>query len=387
MTEIKGVHKVNRLAITIAVLIAALYTPAFSDCSDATRYNNGTKMLLKEGSDSLFCTYDNDGTVEYSYSEGGESWSSPDTVASGNDYPAIAADSTGQRWIIAHEPPDGMGYQHQYLYTGQGWSLMTQIYESQDPIGPASIAGGTSTADNFIYAAFLVTGQTANGDTYSVVLTKHRVAGGQSSVAACTLAARFGDVLHPQQYLGDPAVAVEPYKADSNRIFVVWVRDGTIYYSSCVDGRGPEIAPNWTMNVGLSSSALSKHPSISAERGRVVVAWRQGTTGDIYARQRLSGTWGDPVMLSDNDLVVSDWPTVALGGAVVVAWEEWITAYDHDIFACIDYDDVNLLNIADNGTISSYPHVVLQPDGEDLYLHTFWSEPDWAVDHDKLNLW
>jgi hypothetical protein len=381
MTEIKGVHKVNRLAITVAVLTAALYAPAFSINSDATRCNNGAKLLLKEGSDSLFCTYDNDGTVEYSYSVGGESWSSPASVASGQDYPAIAADSTGRRWIIAHEPPDVMGYEHQYLYTGQDWSLMTQIYESQDPIGPASIAGGTSTVAHFIYAAFLVTDTAANPDAYYVVLTKHKL-GDQSTVAACTLNVAYG----PSHWLGDPAVAVEPYTADSNRVYVVWERDGTIYYSCCVDGRGSGIAASWTSNVGLSSSAMADHPSINAERGRVVVAWVQGTTGDIYARQRLSGTWGNPVMLSDNDLVVSDWPTVALGDAVVVAWEEWITAYDHDIFACIDYDDVNLLNIADNGSISSYPHVVLQPDGENLYLHTFWSEPDWAVDHDKLDI-
>jgi hypothetical protein len=370
----------QRLAIAITVMIVALSVPA-SASSDATRYNNGAKMLLKEGSDSLFCTYDYNGTVKYSCSEGGESWSSPASVASGQDYPAIAADSTGRRWIIAHKPDDIMGYEHQYLYTGAGWSSMTQLYESQDAIGPASIAGGTSAAAHFIYAAFLVTGQTVNGDTYSVVLTKHKV-GDQSTVAACTLAAAGPD--HP---LGDPAVAVEPYTADSNRVYVVWERDGTIYYSYCVDGRGSGIAASWTSNVGLSSSAMADHPSINAERGRVVVAWVQGTTGDIYARQRLSGTWGNPVMLSDNDLVVSDWPTIALGDAVVVAWEEWITAYDHDVLACVDYDDVNLLNIADNSTISSYPHVVLQPDGEDLCLHTFWSEPDWTVDHDKLNLW
>jgi hypothetical protein len=372
----------QRLAIAITVMIVALSVPA-SASSDATRYNNGAKMLLKEGSDSLFCTYDSNGTVKYSCSEGGESWSSPTSVASGQDYPAIAADSTGRRWIIAHDPPDTMGYEHQYLYTGQGWSLMTQIYESQDPIGPASIAGGTSTVAHFVYATFLVMTDPEQGPiTYSVVLTKHRL-GDESTVAACTLNVAYG----PLHWLGNPAVAVEPYKADSNRIFVVWERDGTIYYSCCVDGRGSEIAASWTSNVGLSSSAMARHPSINAERGRVVVAWVQGTTGDVYARQRLSGTWGSPVNLSNTEYVTSDWPTIALGDAVVVAWEEWITAYDHDVLACVDYDDVNLLNIADNSAISSYPHVVLQPDGEDVYLHTFWSEPDWTVDHDKLNLW
>jgi len=372
----------NRLAITIAVLIVALCTPAFSSYSDATRINNGAKLLLKEGSDSLFCSYDNDGMVEYSYSVGGESWSSPASVASGQDYPAIAADSTGRRWIIAHEPPDVMGYEHQYLYTGAGWSSMTQLYESQDAIGPASIAGGTSTVAHFIYAAFLVTDTAANPDAYYVVLTKHKL-GDQSTVAACTLNIAYA----PYEHLGDPAVAVEPYDPDYNRVYVAWEREGLIYCSYCLDGRGSGISSSWTSNVPLSdTNYVSRHPCIGADRDRVVIAWAQGSPPDIYARERLSGTWGNAADLSNSVSDSSDYPTIALGDKAVVAWEEAVSVNDHDIYACIDFDDDGILNIADNATVSSYPHVVLHPDGEDLYLHTFWSEPNWAVGRDKLEL-
>jgi hypothetical protein len=371
----------KRLAISIAVIIVALYTPA-SASSNATKINNGAKLLLKEDTDSLFCVWDSLGHVMYAYSEGGESWSSSVDVTTGRDHPAIAADSTGRRWLIAHKPREGNGYEYQYLYyfSGGQWGSVVSLYEDgSDLIGPASLAGGTSLVTNFIYAAFRVKNTTANPDEYRIVLVKYNGA----TISACTLNTAYA----PSESLGDPAVAVEPYKADSNRIYVVWERQGIIYYSSCVDGRGSGIADNWTSNVGLSSIyAVSHHPCVNAERDRIVVAWAQGNTPDIYARQSLSGTWQDADNLSNSAFYASDWPTIALGDTEVVAWEETRSDTDHDIFVCVGFNDGLLGNIADNSTISSYPHVVVQPDGEDLYLNTFWSEPSWAVGHDKLDI-
>jgi len=75
-----------------------------------------------------------------------------------------------------------------------------------------------------------------------------------------------------------------------------------------------------------------------------------------------------------------------------VAWEEHRSTTDYDILACIDFDDT--LNIADNATVSSYPHVLFQNktsgDTAIPYLHAVWSEAPEAnvyeVGYNKLNL-
>jgi hypothetical protein len=199
-------------------------------------------------------------------------------------------------------------------------------------------------------------------------------------VAACTVAAG--------KHLGDPAIAVEPYNADSNRVHVTWEDGGSIKYAVMLDRRSSSSFGYVALMDGSLASDTAYHPSINADRGRVVVAWAQGITPDIYACQRATGggTWEDAVNLSNSVNDASDWPTIALGDAVVVAWEETRSVNDHDIKVCIDYDPADTINIADNATISSYPHVVLQPDDEHLYLHTFWSEPGCSVGHDKLDL-
>jgi hypothetical protein len=363
----------QRLVIAITVMIVALSVPALAS-SDATKINNGAKLMLREATDSLFCTYNSNGTVKYSYSEGGDVWNYPVDVDNGVDYPAIAADSTGRRWLVARKPRvgnNGPDAQRIYYFSNGIWGSVQTLYESTDELGPAGLAGGTSVVADFVYAAFLITARQSSAKY--VVLIKYSV----DATAVCTLATGSD--------LGDPSVAVEPYKADSNRVYVVWENNGVIYHGGCLDGRGSGFADQWLSTLPLSdTNAVSYHPCVNADRGRVVVAWAQGGTPDIYARQRLSGTWQDWDNLSNSANYASDWPTIALGDAVAVAWEEAVSAYDHHIDACIDFGSVT--NIADNATVLSYPHIVLHPDGSDLYLHTFWSEPSWAVGHDKLDI-
>jgi len=352
--------------------------------SDATKWNNGAKLVQKTGSDSLFSVYsDHDNAVVFARSANGDTWQR-EIVAMSRDYPAIAADSTGQHWVVAHKAGSGNqnSVQELYHFNGGMWSAETLYSASgSDTLGPASLTGASSTTTGIVYAAFRLR-TTGLGGTSRIILTKSN----GTTVAACTLATGAG--------LGDPAVAVEPYKADSDRVYVVWENSDVIWYCMDVDGRGSGIAPMWTSG-GLSDLLeTAEHPSVNAERDRVVAAWAQGTPAEIYARQCLSGTWQTASNLSNTANDASDYSTIAMGDTVVVAWQETRSGgADFDILAGINFGDTTL-NIADNATFSKYPHVVFQNkvSGDTCipYLHTIWSdEPSvsyYEVGYNKLNL-
>jgi hypothetical protein len=376
MIEIKGVHIMQRLAITIAVIMGVLFTPAFSANSIATRINNGSKLMLKEGTDSLFYVYGNSsGAVKLASGVGG-SWTE-EQVVSLRDYPAIAADSTGKRWVAVRQSAlqeGDLAVQEVYYKSGGSWIAETLYSKQGDAItiGPPSIAGASSTTTGVVYVAFRSEDKPwPNRD--SIILTKYN---------GTTKASR--KVVDASD-LGDPAIAVEPYKTDSFIVHVTWEDGGVIKHAYCVDGTGSGI-PALTTWVGTVSDPNEEafHPSISADRGRVVIAWSQDSPPDVYARERLLGTWGLEANQSDS-YTASDYATIALGDAVVVAWEEASSASDHDIWGHVDFArDITIHNC---NAISAYPHVTLQPfDGTHLYLHTVWSEPDYAVGYNRIDL-
>jgi hypothetical protein len=349
---------------------------------DATRANNGSKLLRKEAGDSLYAAYqDADGTVMYAYSAAGDSWHR-EVLATSRSYPAIAADSTGKRWVVARTA-DGSLPAAQYLYYQSGGSWTSQsLYSGWDLLGPASLAGASSTTTGIAYAAFKVTGMS----TKLIVLTKFN----GTTVAACTLATGSN--------FGDPSVAVEPYKTDSDHVHVTWEDAGVVKYRMDTDGRSSGIANKWTSVVSLSDAQVtSHHPCINADRDQIVAAWAQGATADIYYRKRSTDSaynnWDAAVNLSNTANNASDWPTIAMGDTVVVAWQEARTGgTDFDILACVNFGDT--LNIADNATVSGYPHVLFynKASGDTAipYLHTVWSETPSAsyyeVGYNKLNL-
>jgi hypothetical protein len=373
----------RRLTVSIAVTIAALCSSSFG-IDYATQYNNGPKLMLKEGTDSLFRTYNYYGLVMHAYSEGGISWYA-DLVAAGHDCPAIAADSTGKRWIVARKPQTLLNYDQQdlYYFSGGSWQSVTLYTAGSQTktLGPASLAGASSTTTGIVYAAFGLTNNSTGAG--NIILTKFN----GTTVDACTLA-------NFQYGVGDPAVAIEPYTADSNRIHVVWEdpTDENIRYARGVDGRSSEITPYiLTTDTGISGGGKSRHAGIGADRERIVVAWEKRVAQDpdiydVYAREQSAGVWQAMQNLSNNANYSSEYPTVAIGDTVVVAWDEAISAGDHDIYACINFDPNDIENIADDDTFSFFPHVALQDAGDELYLHTIWSEPDYVVGYDKLDL-
>jgi hypothetical protein len=241
--------------------------------ANATAYNSGCK-LIRQG-DSLFSVYgDLDGSIVYAWSATGDSWQRA-IMATSRDNPAIAEDSTGKRWVVMHKQPLGMynGVQEAYYRNGSSWTGPETLYTAgaAAPIGRASVAGASSTTSSIAYATFLTT----SGVNKSVVLAKFN----GTVVSTYTVATGTS--------LGDPAIAVEPYKTDSDHVHVTWEDNGAIKYCMDTDGRGTGIASKWTAAYTLTGGGVvGHHPSIGANRSRIVVAWAQGTTADIYGRKR-----------------------------------------------------------------------------------------------------
>ena len=353
--------------------------------SDATKYNNGAKFLRKADNDSLFAVYaDLDNAVMYAYSATGDTWQRS-VMATGRESPAIAEDSSGMRWVVVTKPFLGMGYSVQELYyrSGSSWVGPETLYtNAMATLGPASLAGASDTSTGIAYAAFLTT----SGMSKSLILAKFN----GSTVSTYTVATGAS--------LGNPSLTVEPYLADSDRVHVSWEDDGVIKYRMDTDGRSSSIANNWTATVTLSDAQVtSQHPCINSDGDQIVAAWAQGSPADIYSSKRSTDSaynnWDAAVNLSNTAQDPSDWPTIAMGDTVVVAWQELrLGGSDFDILACIDFGDT--LNIADNATFSTYPHILFQNkasgDTAIPYLHTIWSECPpanyYEVGYNKLNL-
>jgi len=352
----------------------------------ATASNAGSKLLRKSGSDSLLCLYaDEQGAVWYAWSAAGDSWKR-DQMAADRDYPALAEDSSGRRWAVLRGVEEGSsaGMIEAYFRSNSAWSEPLAIFTA-DPgktVGPPALAGASRTSGGIAYAVFKVEGQE---QTYTIKVAKFD----GSNLDTCTIASGSS--------LGDPSITVEPVCQDSDRIHVTWSDNGEVKCRTCMDSRSAEITGTWTSAVNLSGTqATSVHPFIAADREQVVVAWAEGDTADIFCCKRSTDSaynnWEDAANLSNTASKHSDYPTVAMGDTVVVAWEEHRSTTDYDILACIDFDDT--LNIADNATVSSYPHVLFQNktsgDTAIPYLHAVWSEAPEAnvyeVGYNKLNL-
>jgi len=354
--------------------------------ANATRANGGTKLVRKAGTDSLMCVYaDADGSVVYAWSATGDSWQR-EIMATGREYPAIAEDSSGKRWVVMRKPGVGMlpPVQEAYYRNGSSWTGPQNLYAvSGTTLRPASLSGSSYTESGIAYAAFIAT---ATGGTQSLILAKFD----GTNVSTCTVTTGTA--------LGDPALTVEPYKADSDHIHVTWVDDGTLKYAMDTDGRSTSIASTWTSPYSLTArGVVAAHPSINSDAGQIVVAWAQGSPTDVYARKRLTSStydnWNTAVNLSNTSQDGSDYPTVAMGDTIVVAWQETRGGgNDQDILASIDFGDT--VNIADNATFSGYPHVLFynKTSGDTTipYVLTIASETPEAsyyeVSFNKLNL-
>jgi hypothetical protein len=258
--------------------------------SDATKSNTGVKLVRKPGNDSLFCVFtDVDGAVWYARSAAGDSWKreAMNLEPPQCEWPAIAHDSTGRRWVVVHRTcTDKI---EAYYRLNSTWFGPENIFTADEnkTIGPAAMAG--TSAGGIAYAAFKVQG---DDPAYTIKVAKFDGA----NLDTCTIASGAN--------LGDPSITVEPVSQDSDRIHVAWEDNGEVKYRMNKDGRGVEIADHWTSTVNLSNTEdPSVHPFIAADRNQVVVAWAEGSTADIYSRKRSTSSaynnWENAVNLSN----------------------------------------------------------------------------------------
>ncbi|MEO0086228.1 MAG: FlgD immunoglobulin-like domain containing protein, partial [candidate division WOR-3 bacterium] len=128
---------------------------------------------------------------------------------------------------------------------------------------------------------------------------------------------------------------------------------------------------------------------------KLVLACAEGSTPEVYVRERATiddyDDWEETVNLSNTPNNGSDYPVVFLGDSVLVAWEERRNEEDYDVLACVNYGDT--VNLADNSTKTSFPHVLLQPTSSPeptVILHLIASENPkteyYEVSYSKLDL-
>jgi len=358
--------------------------------ANATRYNNGQKLVQKTGSDSLLAVYtDLDGAVMFARSATGDSWKRQ-VLAQDCEYPAIAYDGSGRLWAVMSY--NGNAYtraiEARYLNANGTWSNAQTVYSfsAQGSAGPVSIAPASDAGNPCCYAAF--TYDNGAGNRFLIV-------------------AKFDgdsirtDTITDGSNLGDPAIAVEP-DAQGDYLHLVWSEGGEVKYTMTesriqANNWNPGFPSAWRSAVNLSNSqAPSLHPVIEADENRVVVSWVEGVIPEILVRRRSTSdeynNWLGAVNLSNTQDYSSDYPTIGLGDTCLISWQEEGQNGDYDIMVSIEFGDP--LNIADNPTTSTYPQVLFEKkasgDTTIPYLHCIWSEAAgenyYEVRYQRLNL-
>jgi len=253
--------------------------------SAATRYNNGTKLMLEPGGDSLFAVYtDADGAVMYAFSASGDPWDREVIQDYYSKYPAIAQDSSGTRWILlVYDPPPqspsitaGVLAFHT---DGDSWVGPQRVHArpSKGSVGPVSLAAASDGSDPCAFATFLSTD--SSGRT-SVYLAKFD----GDSVRTAVVASGSG--------LSAPAIAAEPVSG-GDYLHLVWDDDTDIDYTmtdSVID------AGDWDRNlvltcrsaIGLTEGSEVDHPVVATDGEEVIAAWTEAIeeATEIHACKR-----------------------------------------------------------------------------------------------------
>ncbi len=320
--------------------------------ANATRSSNGAKLIRPQGSDSLHATYcDLSGGLYCASTPNGDSWQR-DVVTGGADYeyPAIAQDSTGMRWIVALTRNLASCFVRRFYLGDSAWSGGLDVFTADDPdaISNVSLAAVSDTTTPRAYAAFVVQ---VDENQRQLLLAKFDD-GGEFDV----------DTVAEGEDLCDPCLSVEAYQQDWDRVHLVWQSGGVVKYSMLTDSRNGALETNWEQAISLSGSSNSDlHPVIAADRDQVVAAWTHNGA-DIHVCHRSTADdyddWESAQNLTDSTSDTCDYATVSVGEQVVVAWEQTESSTDHDIMLSVNYGEP--LSVADDTTMATCPHVVYQ---------------------------
>ncbi len=351
----------------------------------ATRANNGTKLVRKPDSDSLFAVYaDAAGGVYFAWSASGDSWRRLSLCENG-EYPALSYDGTGRLWVVYHDA--GAHKVMARFRAGDTWSTAKALYSvepGKDRLSGISLSGSPDNANSCAYVAFRYTN---SGNSTYLVVAKFNA----DNLKADTLAE--GEV-------DNPCIAAENSGGSGDRLHAAWEDNGNVRYSMTASDWATDdwqTFPSWEEPVILfeSGQQAARHPCLVGNSDKLVLACAEGSTPDIYVRERATiddyDDWEEAVNLSNTLNNGSEYPVVFLGDSVLVAWEEHRNEEDYDILACVNYGDT--VNLADNSTRTSFPHVLLQPTSSPeptVILHLIASENPkteyYEVSYSKLDL-
>ncbi len=318
----------------------------------ATRANNGTKLVQKPGSDSLFAVYaDASGGVYFAWSASGDSWKRAVLTENGRE-PAISRDGTGRLWTVyldAAEQEVVARYR-----VGDTWSTVKTLYPvepGENNVSGISLAGSPDDENSCAYAAFRYTN---SGSSRFIIAAKFNA----NSLRVDTVA--DGEV-------NDPCIAVENSGGNGDWLHLAYESNGNVVYTMTQDDWAADDwqgFPDWEQEVMLfeSGQQTARHPCLVANADKLVIACAEGATPDVFVRERATGDdhddWAEAVNLSNTEPHGSDYPVVFLGDSIAVVWEEARSEEDHDILASINYGET--VTLVNNPTTTSYPHVVLQ---------------------------
>jgi len=372
----------------------------------STYPSNGSKLVRKPDSDSLFSAYkDAAGFVMYAWSADGSAWSREPLfgdsslggggTATGAPDPALAFDSTGRLWVVLPiaAMPDSGDSTHKVIgsyRTDDTWATPRLLYEVRCDsgwVGSPSLAGASDDEVPCAYAAFTKSSMAGGADLVVVKFDCDSLV-----TSSATPSEAWPDM---------PCIAAAPTEG-GDYVHLSWIGGGVARYTMTTD---PVPADSWSPSplswedpVALSSSTVySWGAVVGASQSKVVVTWTdpgdwsQGLMPNIFGRSRSTDStydnWEDIVDLSQSPYMLSENSYISMvADSVVVAWDEVVTGdwSDFDVFASVNFGDPFVLVNTEGQAVS--PHVVLQNkvSGESTlaYVHTIWGQysPTWEYE-------
>ena len=162
---------------------------------------------------------------------------------------------------------------------------------------------------------------------------------------------------------------------NSGKPHVIWQQDGVIYHSE------RNAVNNWTSARPISSSgAEACTPSLALNKssGELYAVWQEKTSSSNVMFATYSGTWSNPVIISEVSLDAESCPqVVSRDGTTCVVWAN-LSGTKHDIFYSMKTSSPwsTPENISNTTAVESkYPQAAIAAN-ENLYLCVVWTKGD-----------
>lgn len=379
-------------------------TKLYSNIHLATAVNSSRLLSRKPGNERLHLIFRNatyeasgqpqsQGFLYYSYSDGGDIWSSPiliDTVYHTGDLASNATITTGvfdnhQPWIVYVKSIGSLWASIQR--TDGTWKKMS-IYSTGGFVHEPSMAMGLTVGpspDRIPDLAYVVFRHRPSTQL-------HRVRFFAFDTTGQKYAEQELDATPSPDPCGQPSIAITPqdfihiaylrYESGQNRIYYLTLQNPTNNYQTRTSGIG-SWRPGFRVSYHLEYPYLepATYPSVEAYGQSVFVAWRGKNIigqdiGEIWRRERNIplNIWYDPENKSMSSSRESHYPV--MGTSMVTVFQESTAARNKEIYANIINE---IINISQTDSFSFFPQInVEEPPPPtapyELKVNTIWTE-------------